>query len=111
MGAIGGIIYLAIVVLMIVSMWKIFVKAGQPGWAAIIPIYNIIVLLQIVRKPIWWIILCLIPLVNIVIGIILCIELAKVFGKSAGYGIGILLLSFIFLPMLAFSDATYQAAA
>ncbi len=110
MGAIGGILYLAVIVLLIVSMWKIFVKAGQPGWASIIPIYNLIVLLQIVRKPIWWIVLMLIPIVNLIIMIILSIELAKVFGKSTGFGIGLALLGIIFFPILAFGDATYQAA-
>jgi len=110
MGAIGGILYLAVIVLLIVSMWKIFVKAGQPGWASIIPIYNLIVLLQIVRKPIWWIVLMLIPIVNFIIFIILSIELAKVFGKSTGFGVGLALLGFVFFPILAFSDATYQAA-
>jgi len=60
-------VYLAIVVLILISMWKIFTKAGKPGWAAIIPIYNIIVWLEIVNKPVWWIILLCIPFVNIVI--------------------------------------------
>ncbi len=92
---------------MIISMWKIFVKAGKPGWAAIVPIYNVIVLLEIVGRPVWWIILLIIPCVNIVINIIVCIDLAKSFGKDAGYGIGLALLSVIFFPMLAFGKAQY----
>jgi len=106
MGAII-IIYLGIVVLMIASVWTIFTKAGKPGWAAIIPIYNYVVMLEVIKKPIWWIVLMLIPFVNLIIAIIICIELAKVFGKSAGFGVGIILLGFIFLPMLAFGDAKY----
>jgi Family of unknown function (DUF5684) len=106
-GAIG-LIYLAVIVLMIASLWVIFTKAGQPGWAAIIPIYNIVVLLQIVGRPIWWIVLMLIPFVGIIIGIIVAIDLAKSFGKGAGFGIGFVFLSFIFAPMLAFGDARYQ---
>ena len=102
-----GIIYLAIVVLMIASVWKIFVKAGKPGWAAIIPIYNIIVLLQVCQKPVWWIILLLIPLVNVIILIILYVALAKVFGKGVGYAIGLLILGIIFIPMLGFGSAQY----
>ena len=111
-GGIGAIIfmlvYLAIIVVIIAGFWKTFTKANQPGWACIIPIYNIIVWLQIVGRPIWWIILCIIPLVNIVIFIIICIDLAKSFGKGAGFGIGIFLLGFIFVPILGFGDAKYQ---
>jgi hypothetical protein len=102
------VIYLAILVLVVVSSWKVFVKAGKPGWAAIVPIYNLVVLLQICDKPIWWVILLLLPLVNIVVGILLCIALAQVFGKGVGFAIGILLLGFVFLPILAFGDAQYQ---
>jgi len=105
------IVYFAIIILMIASMWKIFSKAGQPGWAAIIPIYNLIVLLQVVKKPIWWIVLMCIPLVNFIILIIVFIELAKVFGKGVGFGLGLVFLSVIFLPVLAFSDAQYQGGA
>ena len=107
MGMFGVLAYIGVIVLVIVSIWKIFEKAGKPGWAAIIPIYNMIVLLEIVRKPIWWIVLMLIPLVNIVVAIIVYVELAKAFGKSAGFGIGMIFLSFIFLPMLAFGDDQY----
>jgi len=105
---IGVIFYVAIIVLMIASMWKIYAKAGQPGWAAIVPIYNIIVLLQIVKKPLWWIILCLIPLVNIIILIIIYNELSKAFGKGPGFTVGLILLGIIFFPILAFGDAKYM---
>ena len=108
-GIVGIIVYVAIFVVLIAAGWKLFTKAGKPGWAVLIPIYNIIVMLEIVGKPVWWIVLLLIPLVSLVIAIILCIELAKCFGKSAGYGIGIALLGFIFIPMLAFGDAQYTA--
>lgn len=101
------IFILAFTVLMIISLWKIFVKAGKPGWAAIVPIYNYIVWCEIVGRPVWWVIMLLIPCVNIVFGIILCIDLAKSFGKDAGYGIGLALLSIIFFPMLGFGKAQY----
>ena len=68
--ALRVILPLAVIILMIASMWKIFTKAGQPGWASIIPIYNIIVLLKIVNRPVWWIILLLIPIVNFITMII-----------------------------------------
>jgi hypothetical protein len=106
-----GLIYLAVVVLLIASMWVIFTKAGQPGWAAIIPIYNIVVLLQIVGRPIWWIVLMLIPFVNFIVGILVTIDLAKSFSKSVGFAIGLLLLPFVFAPMLAFGDARYGGPA
>lgn len=107
-GLIVSLIYVAVAVLMIASLWKVFAKAGKPGWAAIIPIYNYVILLQIVNKPIWWIVLFCVPVVNFVIAILVMIELAKAFGKSAGFGIGLAFLGPIFLPMLAFGDAQYQ---
>jgi hypothetical protein len=110
-GAIGIVfllLYIAICVVVIAGVWKVFTKAGEPGWASLVPIYNIIVLLKIVDKPIWWFLLLFIPLVGLIISIIVSVELAKKFGKGTGYGIGIALLGFIFLPMLGFSDAEYQ---
>jgi len=98
---------LAIITLVIVSYWKVFVKAGKPGWASLIPFYNFYVLLEIVSKPGWWLILIFIPIVNLVISVIVCLELAKTFGKGAGFGIGICFLPFIFIPILAFSEAAY----
>ena len=95
---------------MIISLWKIFAKAGKPGWAVLVPIYNIIVLLEVVKKPVIWILLLLIPIVNFVVLIIIYVELAKVFGKGAGYAIGLIFLGVVFLPMLAFGDAKYVDA-
>jgi hypothetical protein len=102
------ICYLAVVLLIIIGMWKVFVKAGKPGWASIIPIYNFVVLLEIVGKPIWWIILMLIPLVNLIVYIIILIELAKRFGKGIGFALGLLFLPFIFFPVLGFGSAQYH---
>ena len=102
-----SLIYVAIILLLIVSFWKIFTKAGKPGWASIIPIYNIIVMLEIVKRPIWWLILMLIPIVNIVIGIILWVDLIKVFGKPGWHVILAIFFPFIYFPYLAFSDASY----
>jgi hypothetical protein len=107
-GIILLIIYLAIVILQIVGMWKIFTKAGKPGWAAIVPIYNIIVLLEIVGRPVWWIILFIIPIVNIVVVFMVDMDLAKSFGKETGYAVGLFFLPFIFFPMLGLGDAEYK---
>lgn len=108
-GMSAGITFINIViaVLCIIGMWKIFTKARKPGWAAIIPIYNIIILLEVVDKPLWWFILLLIPLVNIVIYIIVNIELAKKFGQSPAFAVGLILLPMIFYPILGFGGYRY----
>jgi hypothetical protein len=105
------VVWLAVLVLMIAATWKIFVKAGEPGWAAIIPIYNFIVLLKIAGKPLWWIILLFVPFVNLIILILVYVALARNFGKGAGFAIGLLLLPIIFFPLLAWGDAQYHPVA
>jgi len=105
---VGLIVWLLVTLLLIASMWKIFSKAGQPGWASIIPIYNLYVLCKVVGRPAWWILLMLIPIVNFIIAIVLCIDLAKSFGKGTGFGVGLLFLGVIFLPVLGFGSAQYQ---
>ena len=105
------IISLLIAVFLIVAMWKVFTKAGQPGWASIIPIYNIYIWCKIVGRPAWWIILMLIPFVNFIILIILSIDMAKSFGKGVGFGLGLAFLGVIFLPILGFGSAQYQGPA
>jgi hypothetical protein len=91
----GGfmIALLAFVVVVVVGCWKMFEKAGEPGWAAIIPIFNIIVLLKIAGRPVWWVVLYFIPLVNIVATIVVAIDIAKAFGQSAIFGF---FLNFLF---------------
>lgn len=106
-GTVILLIELALIVLMIVGLWKVFTKAGKPGWAAIIPIYNQVVLLEIIGRPIWWIILMFIPCVNILVSIVVLVDLAKSFGRSTGFAIGMVLLPFIFIPILGFGDARY----
>lgn len=104
------IVMLAVVVFYLYVGWRIFEKAGQPGWAVIIPIYNLVILLRIVGRPLWWIILFLIPVVNFFVAAVVYIDLAKSFGKGTGFGIGLLLLGFIFGPILGLGDATYEGA-
>jgi hypothetical protein len=108
-GATGLIIWLAFVVLMIASMWVVFTKAGEPGWAAIIPIYNYVVLDRIAGRPAWWVLLWLFlaPIPYIIVSL----DIAKRFGKGAGFGVGLIVLPFIFYPMLAWGGANYQGAA
>ena len=111
MEAIIIIVYLAIVVLTIVSVWKIYTKAGKPGWACLIPIYNLLVLLKIVGKPWWWLFLFIIPLVNIVFGIWVTNLLSKSFGNNEGFPNGLLFLTLIFYPILGLGDAKYAGPA
>jgi hypothetical protein len=109
-GPIFWIIWAAFIIFMIASLWKLFSKAGQPGWAAIIPIVNTYFLCKVGGRPGWWVLLMLIPLVNFVIWIIISIDIAKNFGKGTGFGVGVAFLSFIFVPILAFGSAQYQGA-
>lgn len=101
------IFYLLFVVVSIAAMWRVFQKAGQPGWACIIPIYNIYVMLKIAGKPGWWLLLFIIPLVNIVFIIWTYNMISKSFGKEEGFTVGLVLLGFIFWPILGFGSATY----
>ena len=106
------IVLIAFVILLftlpsIIGMWKIYGKAGKPGWASIVPIYNAIVLLEITNKPLWWILLLCIPFVNIIPFVILTHRLALSFGKDAGYTVGLILLPVIFHPLLGFDKSVY----
>lgn len=106
---------LALAVIAIIGIWKVFQKAGEPGWAAIVPIYNVIILVKVAKKPGWWAAVILlagiIPFVGFIIAIIfqimVGIAIAKNFSKSEGFGVGLGLLGFIFYPILGFSDAAY----
>jgi hypothetical protein len=102
-----GLIWLAVFVFEIAAFWKVFEKAGQPGWACIIPIYNLIVMLKISGKPLWWIIMFIIPGVNVVFLVWMTNMLSKSFGKDEGFTVGLLLLGFVFYPILGFGDARY----
>ncbi|MFX1708009.1 DUF5684 domain-containing protein [Chitinophaga sp. CC14] len=99
----GFIIFcLAVAVFFIICLWKIFEKAGQEGWKAIIPIYNVYVLTQIIGKPWYWVILMCIPYVGIIWGIWATNLLSKSFGKTEGFTVGLILLGIVFYPILAF---------
>jgi hypothetical protein len=110
-GVIFALVYIAIIVLVIAGGWKMLEKAGKPGWAIIVPIYNTIVILEIVGRPIWWILLLLIPCVGVVIWFIVCMDLAKSFGNDAIFGVGLFFLAAIFIPILGFGSAKYQGPA
>ena len=95
-------------VVMFVALWKIFTKAGKPGWGAIVPIYDLYLEFEIAFGNGWLFLLMLVPIVNFVVAIILPFKLAKAFGKGAGFGLGLLFLPIIFHLILAFGSAEYQ---
>ncbi|HLZ10909.1 MAG TPA: DUF5684 domain-containing protein [Chloroflexota bacterium] len=105
------IVYLAVIVFELWAFWTLFVKAGRPGWGAIIPIYNLYLLLKVAGRPGWWLILFLIPLVNIIIAVIVWLDIARSFGRGTGFGIGLIFLSGIFVPILAFGESRYVGPA
>lgn len=101
-------VFLAIIAVAIIGMWKVFAKAGQPGWAALIPLYNLYILLKIAGRPAWWLILYFVPLANIIVAAIVSMDIAKAFGQSAVFGIVLLfLLSGIGYLILGFGNARY----
>jgi len=98
---------LVVTVFYVYCMWRLFEKASKPGWAALIPIYNTLVQLEIIQRPWWWLLLMFVPLVNFVIAVTVIFDLAKAFGKDTAFGFGILLLAPIFIPILALGSAKY----
>ena len=113
--SLGGLVYLfgislvVVVVVMAASLWQLFVKAGRPGWAGIIPIYNSYVAVQMVGKPVSWFVLSWIPPVNFVVGPMLVHEFSKSYGRGIGTTVGLILLPAVFLPLLAYGAAEYRA--
>lgn len=106
-GGVVFIVWLLVIVLVVAGFWRVFTKAGEPGWAAIVPIFNLYVLLKVAGRPWWFLLLYFIPVVNIITTAIVSIDVAKAFGKGTGFGIGLWLLSFIFYPILGFGSAEY----
>jgi hypothetical protein len=110
-GGVFTIVYIAIFVVTIAAWWKVFTKAGKPGWTAIIPLLDTLQVLDLAGKPWWYLILMMIPFVNIVMLFIISLSVARAFGKGAGFGIGLVVLPFIFYLILGFGSAQYQRPA
>lgn len=102
------VVYVVFFALFIAGLWKVFTKAGQPGWAAIVPIYNVYVMCKIAGRPGWWVVLYVIPIVSLVVAIIVMVDLAKAFRKGTGFALGLVFLGFIFFPILGFGSAQYR---
>ncbi len=113
----GGIFWVALLfnmaigLFMVIAQWKMFTKAGQPGWAILIPIYNLIVMMEIAGKPGWWVLMMFIPFANFIFGIMMTMSIARNFGQSDGFGIGMILLPIVFFPILGFGDSKYTPVA
>ena len=108
-GSILGLVFgLGMAAFIVAANWKVFTKAGQPGWACLVPIYNVVILSKVVQRPMWWLLLLFIPLAGLVVALVMLFDLAKVFGKGAAFGFGLLFLPFIFYPILAFGESEYQ---
>jgi len=103
-----GITPLLLALLILVSFWKLYSKAGEPGWAVLIPIYHTVVLLRVAGRPWWWLLLLCIPMINVVVCFVIFFDLARNFDKGAGFALGLIFLGFIFLPVLAFGRAEYN---
>ena len=109
-GAAGMIfmaIWLAVCLAVVAGIWKVFTKAGQPGWGVLVPIYNIYLMTKIAQRPAWWLILLFIPIVGIIVAVVMSMDIAKHFGKGAGFGVGLAFLGIIFYPILGFGSAQY----
>lgn len=104
------IVVLVLAVLIIAGLWACFTKAGEPGWAAIVPFYNVVVMLKIAGKPLWWILLMLIPIVSLIMSVVVAVEFGKAYGKGLGFGLGLAFLPFIFYPLLGFGDAEHEGS-
>lgn len=102
------VLVLAVCVFLVISQWHMFKKAGKHGWAALVPFYNSYVLMEIAWGNGWLMFLMLLPLGNLVFSVLTCIKLAKAFGKSGGFAVGLIFLPIIFYPILAFGKAEYE---
>lgn len=107
--AIIWIVYFAFIAVVLAGNWKVFEKAGEPGWAVLVPFYNTWVLIKVSDNPWWFFVLMFIPLVQIYPSVKVPYDIAKEFGQGAGFGLGMIFLPFIFFPLLGFGDYEYQS--
>ena len=101
------LVVVGVIVFYIVALWRVFAKAGVPGWGAIIPIYNIYLWCKIAGRPGWWVLLFFVPVVNVIVHLIVSLDVAKSFARSGAFGVGLWLLAFIFVPILGYGSSRY----
>jgi hypothetical protein len=102
------IVFLVFLALPIAGTWKVFTKAGKPGWGALVPIYNAYLFVKIAGRPGWWVLLMILPLINVVVSLVVAIDMASRFGKGTVFGIALWILPYFLLPVLGFGAATYR---
>ena len=107
-GSFVVLIYIIVAIILYASLWIIYTKANQPGWSAIIPVYDIYIWTQVVNRPWWWTILFFIPPITIIVYIIMLNDLSNRFGQNAWFTLGLLFLPIIFLPVLAFGEYEFD---
>ena len=107
MELVSSVVWLGLTVALLAAQWRVFAKAGVPGWACLIPVYNLVKLLHITGRSGWWTLGLFVPFLNLFVSIRLVFELAGAFGRGVGFGFGLLLLSPIFIPILGFGSAHY----
>jgi hypothetical protein len=107
MEAVSVVVWLALTLALVVAQWRIFAKAGVPGWACLVPVYNMVKLLHISGRSGWWLLGLCVPLLNVFVFIRLVFDLAGAFGRGVAFGFGLLLLSPIFVLILGFGNARY----
>lgn len=105
---VATVIALVLVVLVIAAVWRIFAKAGEPGWKALIPFYNLYIEYKLFWGNGWLFLLTCIPIVNVVVGIMLCHKMSKAFGHGVGFTLGLIFLPYIFMVILGFNGDEYQ---
>lgn len=101
------LVVIAVILFYLVALWRLFSKAGVPGWGAIIPIYNIYLWCKIAGRPGWWVLLFIVPVVNVIVHLIVSLDVAKSFARSSAFGGGLWLLGFIFVPILGYGSSRY----
>jgi hypothetical protein len=101
-------ISVGILVIITAGTWRTYEKAGEPGWACLVPIYNLIVWLRIAGERWWCVLLLMIPGINIVVHLLVSRDVAKRFGKGTFFGLGLCFAGFVFYPILGFGHAQYQ---
>lgn len=109
-GAVGGVAFLVLLGFLVVvlgGVWKAFEKAGQPGWGALVPIYNTYLMIRIGGNAWWWLLLLFVPLVNFFVALKVMIDVARAFGQGVGFGLGLGVLGFVFWPLLGFGGYEY----
>lgn len=108
MAALPGLLFMSLIAFALIGgLWKLFEKAGEPGWAALVPIYNGVVLLKIAGKPAWWLVLFFIPLVNLIATFMVAVAVSERFGKGTGFALGLVLVPYVFYPILGFGKSQY----